>query len=229
MAPPKRRRSTTSNAVAIRIDGAKEMRETLKNLGDRALLKELGAENKRIARFIVLAAQELAGSSANPSRQKRERIVAGNLLETNAASYVGIRLPGLVDVSDKRGPRPVGMGTEFGAYQNRRRLRKSTGGRNTIVRDDEDINAVIRRVEAQTITRDRYGGASTIKKKARTLGGEAVRVTGVMKGWNTFRPWRGNGTRAGYFLFPAIRRNRDKAVELYIAKIENIWSRRKAA
>lgn len=219
MAP--RARSTTSNAVALRVEGAKEMRATLKELGDRALLKELGAENAHIARMIVDAAQGLAGAG-------REERVASRMMETKSANYVGIRLPQLVDVSDKRGPRPVGMGTEFGAYQNRRRLRKSTGGRNTIVRDDEDINAVIRRVEAQTITRDRYGGASTIKKKYRAVGGEAVRVTGVMKGWNTFRPWRGNGTRAGYFLFPAIRRNRDKAVELYIAKIENIWSRRKA-
>lgn len=212
----------TNRTLQISVDGTKEMRAVLKGLGDRALLKELGAENQHIARMIVAEAQKLAGGG-------REEKVASRLAGTKTAAGVSIRLPQLVDVNDKRGLRPVGTGTEFGAYRNKRRLVKNTGGRKTIVRDNENLDAVIRRVENQTIMRDRFGGASTMPKRYRKVGAEAVKVTKVIRGWNGFRPWRGNGGRAGYFLFPAVRRNREKAIEMYMAKIEDIWSRRKAA
>lgn len=197
------------------------MRAVLKDLGDRALLRELGAENQRIAAMIVREAQ----ARAQPGR---ERIVAERMMEVRSAGHVSVRLSQLVDVHDKRGPRPVGLGTEFGAYKNRRRLVKNTGGRHTIVRDNENINKVIRRVEAQTIQRDRFGGASTMPKRYRSVGAQQVRVMKVIRGWNGFRDWRGNGSRAGYFLFPAIRANRDLAIKLYMKNIESIWARRKA-
>lgn len=42
-----------------------------------------------------------------------------------------------------------------------------------------------------------------------TLGGRR------MTGWNQFKPWRGNGSGAGYFLYPAIRSKTDEIVDKY--------------
>jgi hypothetical protein len=42
------------------------------------------------------------------------------------------------------------------------------------------------------------------------------------RGWNQFRPWRGNDDGAGYFLWPAIRRNTDSIVDIYGDAIEKI-------
>ena len=39
-----------------------------------------------------------------------------------------------------------------------------------------------------------------------------------------FQPWRGNGITAGYFLFPAIRAETDRIVDLYGDEIQRITS-----
>jgi len=39
---------------------------------------------------------------------------------------------------------------------------------------------------------------------------------GQRKGWNQFKPWRGNDAGAGYFLWPAIRRNSDAIQSEYV-------------
>jgi len=204
------------------VEGAKELRQVLKDLGDRALLRELRDNNIQIALMIVERARQLADAG-------RERKVASAMRTVNSANQVSIRLPQMIDVSDKRGLRQVGLGTEFGAYRNRRRLVKNTGGRRTIVRDDEDLATVIRRVENQTIMRDRFGGSTTMPKRSRKYGTEQVRVTKVIRGWNGFKPWKGNDRNAGYFMFPAIRDKRDEAIELYLDKVNEIWTRHKAA
>jgi hypothetical protein len=45
---------------------------------------------------------------------------------------------------------------------------------------------------------------------------------GVMEGWNQFRPWRGSDTGAGYFLYPTIRREGDRIVELYAQVLDDL-------
>jgi hypothetical protein len=212
----------TNKSLQINVEGAKALRESLKALGDRALLGQLSKDNARIGDMVVRHAQGLAAPG-------RESIVAGRMKSVKSSGNVSVRLPQMVDVNDKRGLRPIGMGTEFGAYRNRRRLVKNTGGRKTIVRDGEDINKVIERVENQTIMRDRFGGSSTMPKRYRSKGAEAVKVTKVIRGWNGFRPWRGNAGRAGYFLFPAIRRNRELIIDLYMESVQRVWQQHKAA
>lgn len=209
-------RSTTNKGLQVSVAGAKEIRNALKELGEKELLRELSKDNKRYAEMVRTKALGLAG----PGREQR---VASRMVSVGSRTFVGVRLPALVDVNDKRGPRPVGMGTEFGAYQNRRRLEKNTGGRRTIVRENEDINKVIRRVEDQTRM-----GFDTVRKKARTMESyqgfvTAVKVTRIVRGWNMFRTWRGNGGRAGYFLYPAVRRSRSEIADLYADNIERIW------
>jgi len=209
----------TNKALQVNVEGAKELRETLKAMGDRRLLAELSSDNQEIAQMIVVDAQKRASTH-------REQLVASSMTVTKSSKVVQVRLPRLIQVTDKqgRGMRPVGMGTEFGAkYQ--RRLVKNTGGRATIVRDEEDISKVIKRVEAQTRM-----GFDTVPKRARKAwNATPVKVTKIIIGWKGYRPWKGRGDQAGYFLFPAIRNNREKAIEMYVKSIEKVWNRTKAA
>lgn len=207
-----RPRSTTNKGLQISVEGAKEIRDRLVQLEERQLLRQLGKDNRAFAEIVVREAM----SRAAPGREK---IVAGTLSAGVSRTAVAIRLPAMVDVNDKRGPRPVGMGTEFGAYHDRRRLEKNTGGRRTIVRDEENINKVIRRVENQTRM-----GFDTVRKKARKdWGATAVRVTRVVRGWNMFHTWKGNKEHAGYFLYPAVRDKREEIAQMYADNINRIW------
>jgi hypothetical protein len=48
---------------------------------------------------------------------------------------------------------------------------------------------------------------------------------GTVTGWQQFRPWRGNGRDAGYWLYPAIRSHTDQIVETYGDALEQITAR----
>lgn len=205
-------RAQTSKALQLNVEGAKEIRIALKDLGERPLLRQLAKDNKRFAEIVVSEAVQLAPAG-------RDKRVANRMRAGASQTSVAIRLPAMIDVNDKRGPRPVGLGSEFGSYHNRRRLEKNTGGRRTIVREGESINKVIRRVEDQT-----RAGFDTVRKKARTSWkATPVKVTKIVRGWNMFRPWKGNGASAGYFLYPAVRKHRQEIAEMYADNISRIW------
>jgi hypothetical protein len=102
-------------------------------------------------------------------------------------------------------------------------LIKNTGGRATIVRQNESTSKVRKKVESQTLAYDKYGGSSTVRKRARQdYGATAVKVVGVRIGWNQFKDWRGNKTGAGYFLFPTVRANIDEIIDIYGDGMEKI-------
>jgi hypothetical protein len=209
MARPK---ASTSRTLTIEVEGARELRTVLKELGEKKLLRQLAKQNKAFAEIVVREAIGRAQGSRN-------RIVAKGLQAGLSQANVAIRLEAMADVHDKRGPRPVGLGSEFGAYQNRKRLEKNTGGRRTIVREGESVNKVIRRVEDQTRM-----GFDTVKKRARQKwGATPVKVTKIVSGWNMYEKWRGNKANAGYFLYPAIREHRGKIAEKYAENIARIW------
>jgi hypothetical protein len=44
-------------------------------------------------------------------------------------------------------------------------------------------------------------------------------------GLNQFHPWRGNSTDAGYFLYPTIRREGDRIVELFGEALDDLVAR----
>ncbi len=48
------------------------------------------------------------------------------------------------------------------------------------------------------------------------------RSTGSYRGWNQFKAWKGNGSDAGYALFPAIRSSSDEILELGGKAIDDI-------
>ena len=211
----------TNKSLQISVDGAKALRQSLKDLGDRQLLAQLAKDNAKIGELVAREARARAGATAG-TKAGREQRVANRIRSVKSSGNVSVRLPVMVDVNDKRGPRPVGMGTEFGAYRNRRRLVKNTGGRHTIVRDGEDIQRVIRNVEAQT----RMGFDSVPKRAREKWGATPVKVMKVIRGWNGFRPWKA-GKAAGYFLFPAIRSNRELMIDLYMESIQRVWQAHK--
>lgn len=45
------------------------------------------------------------------------------------------------------------------------------------------------------------------------------RSTGTYVGYRQFKPWRGNGEDAGYFMYPAIRAERQQTISDYLAGI----------
>lgn len=71
----------------------------------------------------------------------------------------------------------------------------------------------------QRIAAIRFGGARYPFAMGAEFGAaqDITRQTtrGPVRGWNQFRPWRGSGEGAGYFLFPTIRRESDRIVDLY--------------
>lgn len=48
---------------------------------------------------------------------------------------------------------------------------------------------------------------------------------GTVAGWNQFRPWRGSGPGSGYFLYPTVRREGDRIVDLYAQVIDDLVDR----
>lgn len=45
----------------------------------------------------------------------------------------------------------------------------------------------------------------------------------TVKGWNQFPTWRGQGSNTGYFLWPAIRTNDRKIVEMFADAVETVF------
>lgn len=54
---------------------------------------------------------------------------------------------------------------------------------------------------------------------------ERVTRRGSVLGWNQFRPWRGSGPGAGYFLWPAVRDSNEDIEQIYGDEIERISSK----
>jgi hypothetical protein len=216
MARSRQNRVNSRDAVAI--EGLDEFRRSLnkvkRNHGVDGT-KGLKEANYKVAQFVVdrstMKAKSLGG---------REAKAASTMKASKTISAAEIRAGGKKDAGRMFG------GSEFGAYRNKRRLLKNTQGmtnrtiRKTIVRDDEDITKVIRRVENQTVTLNRDGSFSTASKRTRRIGGIAVKVTGVVIGWNQFNEWRGNKQNAGYFLYPTLRASTDDIVVKYASEME---------
>lgn len=203
-----------NKALQVQVEGAREIRATLKDLGEVQLLKQIGKHNKDLGEKVIQRAQSFA-------RSKQEEKAAAHLKSSSSQSAVQVRLSSMVSTS-KTGMRPIGIGAEFGAYHDRRHLTKNTGGRRTIVRKGEDINKVIKRVEDQT--RAGYDTVAKRTRKMKSWSSVGVKVTGVSRlGWNYFKPWRGNKDNTGYFLWPAIRSMRGKIVQEYADEVERIF------
>ena len=213
---PGPQRMTSRDAVLI--EGLSDFRRELNKLKREHGVdgtKGLKEANYKVAQFVVdkskLKAKSLGG---------RESLAATTMKASKTAAAAQILAGGKGDAGAMFG------GSEFGAYRNRRRLKKNTQGmtqrkiRHTIVRDNEDISKVIRRVENQTVTMDKYGGFSNVSKRTRRIGGIAVKVTGVIIGWNQFNNWRGNKAKAGYFLYPTVRSSTDEIIVKYANEME---------
>jgi hypothetical protein len=193
-------------ADTINVTGLTELRREIRKVRDAGgpdgtdQLKDL---NYKVADLVVGKARGKASSVSN---------MAAKASKSMEASRSGVS----ARVNAGGAKYPFFGGAEFGAYSNRRRLIKNTGGRATVVRKNESLTKVRKKVESQTLAYDRYGGSSTVRKRARQdYGATGVKVTGVRVGWNQFRQWLGNGEGAGYFLFPTVRANRDEILEIY--------------
>jgi len=194
------------SADSVNVTGLAELRREIKKAqqaGGPDGAGQLSALNYKVSEFVIGRAKTTA-SSVSPMASK-------------AAQSMDASKSGVAARVNAGGARyPFFGGAEFGAHRNRKRLIKNTGGRATIVRQNESTSKVRKKVESQTLAYDRYGGSSTVRKRARQdYGATAVKVTGVRIGWNQFKPWLGNKEGAGYFLFPTVRRNIDEIIDIY--------------
>lgn len=115
---------------------------------------------------------------------------------------------------------PYFGGANFGSDRNVRRIikapRQGKRSRATRVRSGEDIEKVVRKIEAQRV--DRRGRTVTAKeggrqiKVARTKSGS----TRVIRGWNQFGKWRKG---RDYFLYRGVNRNYQDLEMIYEAML----------
>lgn len=210
-----RKQTIRSADSTIYVRGLDEFRAELKRIdttGGEGYRKELGRANREIGELVRTRASGQAGT-------KQERQMVADMKTSAAVRAARIEIGNGESAS-------YAYGAEFGAYRDRRRLIKNTRGRATIVRNNERLSKVIRKVESQTLSYDRYGGTTTVRKKAREAwGATAVKVVRVVVGWNQFRPWRGNKLGAGYVLFPTLRKYSDEIAEKYMARVMDIAGR----
>ena len=153
-----RKQTIRSADSTIYVRGLDDFRAELKRIdttGGEGFRKELGRANREIGELVRTRAGDLA-------QTKMERQVVADM-KTSAATRAA-----RVEIGNGRSA-AYAYGAEFGAYRERRRLIKNTRGRATIVRNNEKLSKVIRKVESQTLSYDRRGGTTTVRKKAREL------------------------------------------------------------
>jgi len=51
------------------------------------------------------------------------------------------------------------------------------------------------------------------------------RTSGSYRGFNQFKPWRGSGANAGYWLYPTIRASADDIVDQYVPDVDELMSK----
>lgn len=220
---------------SIKVRGLKELRSELKDLEDpKEFENQLKDVHLRIAKRVELE----AGPKLARIKGQMGAMAAESLSARRTVAGAQISLGG-EDV-------PWAAGVEFGAKQNLRRIVKNTrryrgvdlnvgkrrvreGGRATLVRDGEDLDAVLGRIRSQTIDFSRKNSA----KKFRGMGAFGVDVATysggrragqniVIRGWNQFLPWRGIGEGAGYAIFPTIRSNQENIRQMYEEEVGRI-------
>ena len=218
----------------VNVVGLREFQKEIKRLatdGDPKGLDQFKDANYEVGRYVRGKALVAAGSKG-----KMARHAANDLAAVRSAPAALLRANTDKDF-------PFFGGAEFGAKHNLRRLvkarvvhpgrpkkngqlgqgRKGSRSRATVVRDGEDVGKVQRRVEAQYATKSgktvspREAGARQVKVARRANGGLVV-----IKGWNQFKPWKGNGHQAGYWLMPTIRENIENIGEMYQDELEKI-------
>lgn len=211
-----------TDARVIRVEGLDDARRQLARFADDDHLEaELADTDYQAAQVVIRYAQNRASTA-------QQRRAAGTLTPERRRRRAAVGLGGRYGFE---------LGAEFGAQQNMRRViktsayhriqrrnarasgrRASSIGRSTLVRDDEDIDAVIARIQAQTVSSD----GTTVNQRFRDSGANPVVAAGVRRGWNQFPEWRGSGRRAGYFLYPGIRAATDDVVDLYADALPRI-------
>lgn len=216
----------TRSAETIKVEGLAAFRRELRKVqteGGENGQALLGEANERVADFVITHALVKA-------RSEGDQAIRAALTMDASKSGVSAR------INAGGNKAPFFGGAEFGAHRNLRRLikkpvrRTSNGGktfttkrsRATVVRDSEDIGKVARRVERQYV--DKAGRTVTKKEGGRKVELERTQsgALKVIRGWNQFKPWRGNKAGAGYFLFPTIRNKFDEIGEIYMDELDRI-------
>lgn len=210
--------------ASIRIIGLSDLNEDLKKLADpKQFEDELKDAHWKIAEFVAARAKPLIPTRTGAARSSvgAQRSQFGARISMGGAGAVHA------------------MGVEFGAKQNIKRAVKErpirittlksgkvkiglgARGRATMIRDGEDVDTVIGRIESQSVdnegrtTKRRFG--DRVKVARYKNGSPKIRL-----GWNHFRKWRGVGPQAGYAIYPTIRQNQTQIRDMYEDMVDKI-------
>lgn len=143
-----------------------------------------------------------------------------------------------------------GSGVQVKGLNDFRREVKKLADSGALINELKDVNfqvasLVVSKAQGHASTKMEIAAAATLKAgrqaaRAVVTGGSAgvpffggaefgaaqnqLRNTsrGAVTGWNQFKAWRGSGAGAGYFLYPAIRDETDKIVDMYGDAMEKI-------
>jgi len=203
-------RRFTSGADVVAVEGLDEFRAEIKALKNRKLTAGISAANYKVSKLVEVSTKmSMAGGGRWLDNAAARTVLAQRRQDGGQVSIGPISLPD--------GRSIPATGVEFGARQNRQRLVKNTGGRATIVRPGEDIGRVRANVERQFV-----GSRGSVSRRSGS--GQQVQVVRTVKGWNQFRPWRGKGSGAGYFLYPTIRRLQPQIAETYAEDLRRLYA-----
>lgn len=189
--------ATIRGEDTVRVSGLNKLRRELKALEDPTHLADLKAANNKVATDVVGWARVKAGSQGAMAVKASRSLKAGNTQARATVSFGGKGYE-------------FAAGSEFGADRNMWR----------IVRGRE-----IRAKQYQTKLVDSEFYGKQVRRRVRTADAVTRLADRRVRGWNQFRPWRGNGEDAGYWLWPAIRAHTDDIVDTYGDAIEKITSK----
>ena len=212
------------SSASLRVRGLSDLNKELRELADpERFQEELKDAHWKVADMVrAMAVPRIpvkTGAARNSVTAQRTQYAARlSMGGGKAAHALGVEFGAKHDLRRIVKQRAIRFGTDKDGNRTTKLGRRT---RATVVRDGEDIDAVIGRVTQQSV--DEFGrtqakGRGVLVKIATYKNGSPkVRV-----GWNQFRSWRGIGPSAGYAIYPTIRENQTQIMAFYEAEVTKI-------
>ena len=179
--------ATIRSADTVQVAGLREFRSELRKLDEPGLVDGLKDANYEVAHLVISRAKLRARAMGGMESKAAETMTAGRAQARATVSFGGAKAP-------------FAAGAEFGADRNKLRL----------VRGRE---ARTKQYEMRLVDSVAYG--KQVLRRVRVEDDVRRLADRRIRGWNQFRPWRGNKEGAGYWFFPAVRQATPEIVDLY--------------
>jgi hypothetical protein len=212
------------SSASLRVRGLSDLNKELRELADPERFQdELKEAHFKVADLVRSLAESKIPVKTGAAResvtaQRTQYAARLSMGGGKAVHALGVEFGSKHDLRRIVKQRAIRFGTDKDGNRTQKLGRRT---RATVVRDGEDIDAVIGRVTQQSV--DEFGktsakGRGVLVKIATYKNGSPK----VRRGWNQFRSWRGIGPNAGYAIYPTIRANQALIMGLYEAEVDKI-------